>query len=191
MARGRNRFAYNELQAPPPLSPSPLSPPNFRIWGPAALWCFEGSPKVLRCFQIFPPNELAPPNTPPTDAAILNWEVRPQSFSWLFIGCSKYVWGADFFHYGWMAAKPCPCLTKPYYIIPYHTILNYASSYHTIICLTKPYHVMPYHTIPCYTLPYHTILCLTILYYIMPHQTIPWYAILYHTIPHHAIQCLT
>ena len=61
-----------------------------------------------------------------------------------------------------MGAKPCPCLTIPYYNIPYDTML----------CLTIRYHILPYHTIPYFALPYHTIICLTIPYNITPRHTI-------------------
>ena len=165
MARGRNRFAYNEL--PPPF-PFPHQTSGFGVQLLSDV--SRGLQKFWDVFRYFHLMSLHPPNIPPTDAAILNWEVRPQRFSWLFIGCSKYVWGADFFHYGWMAAKPCPCLTTPnhtilyhtipyhiilYQVIPYHTMLCLTILYHTILCLTKPYHGMPYYIIPYLTMPYN------------------------------------
>ena len=39
------------------------------------------------------------------DRAVSGW------FSWLFIGCSKHLWGAAFFQYGSIDAKPSPAST--------------------------------------------------------------------------------
>ena len=40
-------------------------------------------------------------------------------FSWLFIGCSKHLWGAAFFQYGSIDAKPSPASTFTMQATPY------------------------------------------------------------------------
>ena len=47
------------------------------------------------------------------DRAVSGW------FSWLFIGCSKHLWGAAFFQYGSIDAKPSPASTYTMQATPY------------------------------------------------------------------------
>ena len=46
------------------------------------------------------------------DRAVSGW------FSWLFIGCSKHLWGAAFFQYGSIDAKPSTASTYTMQAIP-------------------------------------------------------------------------
>ena len=118
------RFAYNELPPRFPGNPPFPSQPNFRIWGP-------GVPplksqdifRYLRLLSLISSHYCVVTPTSLkylpfwahfgiSDRAVSGW------FSWLFIGCSKHLWGAAFFQYGSIDAKPSTASTYTMQAIP-------------------------------------------------------------------------
>ena len=162
MARGGGADLHiMSSKAPPP----PLSPPNFRIWGPAALWCFEGFPKVLRCFQIFALNELASPSSlSPNRLSYFRLHIelllvmgRIQLFWIEQSGVVNFLVVYRLFKVS-LRSRLLPlwmdgCKTPP---PPHLTILCCTTAYHAMPA--TPYHTTTHHTTSYQVVPQHNIM---------------------------------
>ena len=144
MARGRNRFAYNELQAPPPTLPSPFLPSpfphqtsGFRVQLLSDV--SRGLQKFWDVFRYFHLMSLHPPI--PHQQMQLFWIEKSAAELFLVVYRLFKVCLRSRLLPLWMDG--CKTLPLPHQSIPYNT-----KPYHTKLCLIIPYYNMPHQTIP-------------------------------------------